>query len=268
MKPSNLFFQNVADFMTFLEKPISKFCEPYDPDVTTASEFNGNTSFQKACQLARYGWPEAPKLEAMLVQQFEEYAYEYEYVRNERHYDVAGDEVDVSLYCSGEVECMVTYTRRRTTSTARLVFNIGAACSERAEALIARGALALALVEAFDRMGISTEIVAKLNLQHIHKPKLITEIALKLKELEDPVDVDRLGFWLGHPASLRVMFLSIVSRLPNEECASLGSCYGIPQPVCGISQTDYVFNHLPQNIQEAQSMLIECLSTLSNQNEK
>ena len=260
IKPSNIIFQSVTDLMAFLEKPVSNYSKPHFERIRVAREFNGNTSFDKACQLASCGWPDAPKIDTLPCQLNGD-SYE---LCNDRIYDVAGDEVDVAAYCSGEPECMVTYTRhRRATSTARLVFNISAACSYAAESLVARGAFALALVEAFDKAGVSTEIMIQFASAHRQNRNLITRISLKLKEADEPVDVDRLAFWLAHPASLRQMFLAVVSRLPNDECASIGPCYGIPELANGFAPTDYVFNELPLSLQQAQGMLTQCLSTLS-----
>ena len=260
IKPSDILFNNVAEFMAFLEKPVSNYSKPHFERIRVAREFNGNTSFDKACQLASCGWPDAPKIDTLPCP-INADSYE---LCNDRIYDVAGDEVDVAAYCSSEPECMVTYTRHRSaTSTARLVFNISAACSYAAESLVARGAFALALVEAFDKAGVSTEVIIQFASAHRQNRNLITRISLKLKEADEPVDVDRLAFWLAHPASLRQMFLAVVSRLPNDECASIGPRYGIPELAHGFASTDFVFNEMPESLTRARNMLIDCLSTLS-----
>ena len=74
---------------------------------------------------------------------------------------MAGDEVDVGLYLSGEPECMIEYQPEIIPSfgkVARIIVNLTSSANVKAETYFQRGAAASLLVDALESCGIRCEV--------------------------------------------------------------------------------------------------------------
>lgn len=205
--------------------------EPLNERKSSAQEgnasFRGTNTFAEALELARNGWPaglEAVNRARELVK-VPEGDNDFRIVPT---FADEGDEVAVDRFLEGETDCWITFPTQDTPRSGRVVqvvVDACASCGVKVEEIAAKGAAALALVDALEARGLRVELIIGASAQ---KDETIWDVRVLLKRAEDVLELDRLAFFLTHAATLRRLFFRAWERLPNF--SKTGQGYGHPRP--------------------------------------
>lgn len=220
-KVTMLTYQSLSEFLDAVSA--------HPPSHTTRDpDWAGVATFGQAVKLAASGWDAIlPEVEALCLQVEDRVDLERFDVGFQATYDVAGAEVDVSRFLSGDPECMVESLPVRISRhgrAVRLVVPVGFLAQVNGPVAEARGAAVLALVDLLAVAGHPVEIWA---VSHSHPSGSRTAetiaVAVKVQEATDPVDVGRLSFVLAHRAMFRhLMFACRAAYAPKR----MGFVYG------------------------------------------
>lgn len=167
--------------------------------------FYGATSAEEAYRMGMYGW--APgremveKVKALIDGKLGSHNRQYEPA-----YDVSGAYVDVGRYCEGVPECMLTFEETETPQTGFVWVHVSTAINGgvSTEEIQRHGAAVGALVDALESAGQRVKLTWERSSVSKSKSSRIT-LWMTLKEYDDPLDMDRLAFFLTHNAARRVM---------------------------------------------------------------
>jgi hypothetical protein len=180
-------------------------------------------------KIAKSGWPAgAEKIERM-AEGFEipDSIKESITLQPQQILALAGDEVDVGLYLSGEPECMQDWEHAATDGVnkiVKIVLNISASCDTHSDIMIRRACGALALANALELVGYSVEIVAASCCSNLGG--LIWETTLK--HSDQVLDLLELST-SAHPAFLRRGWFAVLEQNPDDEIRGLTyGGYGSP----------------------------------------
>ncbi len=174
-------------------------------------------NMDEALKLAERGWPEGAR-QARTLSDKVLARLNSQGVRDDPHYDVVGGALDIERYLSGEPEHW--YTLQRTdggsnvvTRHLTLVFNAGVNWHWSPEEMIARAIPAIALVDALERLGHRVRVIVGVSTDGT---QLTAHWRICIKEHDQVMDIDRLAFWLGHPAVLRRFYFAAVETTEDK----------------------------------------------------
>ena len=171
-----------------------------------------------ALKLASAGWPDG--LERLDQAQAEILAGGTLTTRHVVHYDVAGDEVDVGRFVSGEPENMLTFDTVTVSGpgpVVSLVVNLTASAAISARAYFARGAAVMVLVDALENAGRRVELSVVASVGS-HASAATDTIRVLIKQADQPLDRDRLAFVVCHPAFFRRLCFSAARNASGKLC--------------------------------------------------
>lgn len=150
-------------------------------------------------------------------------------------WDVAGAEVDMGRFLSGEPECMIESTPIRLSRHGRAVrIAVPSAVDHRvkAETILARGAAVMALVDILARAQHPLEIWSVAALASNRGQAYRASYSVLVQESAQPLDPGRVMFALAHPAMQRRLIFSLRESEPQrirERFATANHAnYGIP----------------------------------------
>jgi hypothetical protein len=197
--------------------------------------FTNVKTYEEAIELARTGWKEG----ADKVKTISDPIFLHVSSLVERHsitHDVEGIQVDIARYLDGEPECWIQWERQIVespgTKIVRMIFNGSVSGGVSTETIERVGAAAVALVELLEYSGTRVEIfLENVFARYVgpEYPKVISQV--KIKSADQPLDIPRLAFALGHPACLRRLGFAFVELQSKEYRESIGSSYGMPIPL-------------------------------------
>lgn len=175
---------------------------------TGAVGFNGGASFAQALRLAKDGWDvHRPQVDRFVSHVEEQVDLELFQTTFESTFDVAGSEVSIDRYLSGEPECMIEATPLRIARkgrAVRLVIPFGYRAVVTVEQAVARGAAIVALADLLAKAQHPVEIWAtRTQSLGTRKPGGKYHANILIQEANDPLDIDRLLFVFAHPAAYR-----------------------------------------------------------------
>ena len=231
--PKRHVFNTFGDFVKQVSKP--GHSENGKSSSKKASSWHMNASWDDAIRMATDGWPEGLKKMQKATELLE-------VPSSERNYEpqpmaaLAGDEVDVGLYLSGEPECMTDWTMAETPSfgkVAKIVVNCSASCGVSTELMFRRGAAAVLLVDALESCGIRCEVwvLPWCSGEGERKPVHFCEVLAK--QADDPVELDRLAYMLAHPVVMRRLGFRLMEQEKPDSWAGKETHggYGFPSEV-------------------------------------
>lgn len=149
-------------------------------------------------------------------------------------YDVAGAEVDMGRFLSGEPECMIESTPIRVSRHGRAV-RIAVPCNVSSrvtpEQVLARGAAVMALVDILARAQHPLEVWSVIPTMG-EKRDARTSYAVLVQEANQPLDPGRLMYALAHPSMQRRLSFSLRENEPLTIRRQIGTLntrnYGYP----------------------------------------
>jgi hypothetical protein len=179
----------------------------YDPQAWNNGDvsFYGTRSMQESLNLATQGWPEgAERANALRDRINAANPIGPRIVR----YDVAGAYPSVPRALSGNPlnmrRAIPATLKRRPVIT--LISDMSSNCSVAAKALANRAAVVAALLDAIEGARFSVHVIAVGtgdSRSEKDQRDFIAVTGVTLKEPEQPADIGRLAFGLGHPSMLR-----------------------------------------------------------------
>lgn len=228
-------FKDYADFLAY--------AAPESPTMSNSSRreekrerrggmpWAGTENFEQAMDLAEKGWPDGLAMIESLTAQIEKYSGSY-VKKPEIQWDVAGDFADAGLFVTGVPECMGFFTETIAPGAGkvlRILANLSTSCGVSTDAMMRRGAAAVALADALENAGRSCEIIVATD-QRYNGDTLINLVPVK--RAGEAIELDRLAFILAHPASYRRLFFSSWEQEDKSWRDSIGiyGCggYGMP----------------------------------------
>jgi hypothetical protein len=244
-KPKNYIykFDTAEKFWDATQMP--EVCSLGRESRASGEGFSGTSTFEEATKLARFGWPEGLRrvssISAKINGAIGSYIPVEECVR-----DVVGEFVDVGAFLSGEPESMIrleTHTEdRKGGRIIKIVYNTSASCGVAKEILMRRGAVACSLIDALGRIGFLAELVVS---EYASSGDNLFGVEIIVKRPEEPLNMDRVAFAVGHPSMLRRMMFSFEETLPREIRGIFGfhpgSGYGSPADAPQDRQGDVYF---------------------------
>ncbi|WP_458682272.1 DUF7192 family protein [Prescottella equi] len=159
------------------------------------------------------------------------------------YYDVAGSEVDVARYLTGEPECMVNYHTQEIPRAGRVIELVVSICTPHhvsPESVKKRGEEIMSVVLAIESLGLQCELWADcLITAYGNGTGTHGRIRVRLKDAGSVLDPGQVMFALTHVGMLRGLVLGACHLLPSDlhDDLDVGSGYGYVFQ--GIDKTDY-----------------------------
>ena len=186
--------------------------------------FSGTMNYAHAHKLATEGWHEIrPEVEKLLSTLSEQIDNRLDIV-NELEYAVSGGAVDVGRWLTGEPECMFNFVptpNARMGKVVRLFIDYGASAGYSANFIQQRGIVICALVDALQKMRISTEVWGETAITG--SGGAIHTTVVKLHDATAQMDIDELMFALANPSMLRRITFSVREMAGFGHQCSYGS---------------------------------------------
>lgn len=201
------------------------------PESSQTGDFSfcQTSSLADACTLALQGWTECrPDVDALLsdLQDSINNVMSDHYVVQ---HDVAGADVNMGLFMSGEPECMMQFVpepEARMGRVVRVLVNGVVSGGTPKERIVKRGVAVLALVNTLHLMGVGIELWFESAIEGTDKKTYST--VCKLHDSSQPLDIDNVMFALAHPSMLRRLVFSVQeqSKYKRQQRATEGQGYG------------------------------------------
>jgi hypothetical protein len=235
-------FDTFGEFLAYAEGQVPQSerhnyehngCRSWENDLA----FHGTRDFAEATALARGGWAEGAQrvaaLRATLGQGLDRAVATHKAATVA--YGVEGLWVDEGRLVTGEPECC-GYETVGDTAVAKVVpvrLNVSASGSCDEHEFLVRGAIAVAVVDTLESLGERVHLTLGASAER-RRTKTTYEFVATCKEPDQPLDLDRLAFFLGHRASLRRYGFSVYEKLGRP-----GS--GLPQPFKGDDESGTIY---------------------------
>lgn len=217
-------------------------------------DFQKVNSWQEVLDLSIKGWKKGLKdttelsarVERRLVSHIE---------KEDLHYDVSGEVLDIGRYCSGEPEHWghwnTTIQEGKGQKLIHLVCNGTASAMVSAEVLIRRGAMVAAFVNMMELAGYRVKVTLAYAAGDVCAQ---STIKVALKEFDQSFDQDMLGFALAHPATFRCLGFCVWDTAKDRAVQEmLGGCYGYPTDLPESDRGDVYLGRMFGNERDWQS---------------
>jgi hypothetical protein len=144
---------------------------------------------------------------------------------------VSGSTVDIGRFLAGEQENMVDVRRsRRQSLVLRIAVERAVSAGVSAADIETVGASVLAVVERLRTAGVASEVWVTFTQRGKFGGRngATYQLRIKVQDAGRPIDMDRLAFWLMHPAALRRIAFAIEEMEPASvrETFGFGHVYG------------------------------------------
>lgn len=224
-----------------------------------ADSFRGYVTYAGAVALAETGWKDAPNLSDLA----EKIAPTETRQSHEMQHAVTGACVDVSRYLEGHPENMLEFTEEPAPKRISISIDLCKAAQESPRQLELAGAVALAVIDTLARSGFAVDLYAHAALESKEPTGRHALTTFPLARAGEPLDPDRLAFWLCHPAALRSLIFGFWDTCPadfyrqTKQEAGRGS---VRRPSAESLGVDYVLTCSPETEEQARiyyRMIIE-----------
>lgn len=187
---------------------------------TNTEGFAGTATYREAQDIAGTGWTAGrERMAAGLA-----VLAPADATRMGHRLDVAGAYPVAAMAAAGDMQCMVDYgTDFKPRKVHRIIVNLSASGGVPKEHIEYRGVAICAAVDAIEASDDRCEIVAHFGTSR--EPDAL-HVLITLKDADQPLEIDRLAFALGHPSMLRRLLFRQVELRRTE--AQYGSGYGLP----------------------------------------
>ncbi|SHY53861.1 DUF7192 family protein [Mycobacteroides abscessus] len=193
--------------------------------------FGGARDLDHALDMAREGL-QREGIEALSIAagQLKDLEGQLNYQAFSSEWHVSGTDVDVALYLAGEPECMIDYRvedMQRPERVVSLVIGTAVPWMVSQKAIKLRGQKVVALIEAIEATGATTEIWADRSINATSGPKT-ARTSVRIKAPGDFYDSGSVMFAFTHAAYNRVLGWNADHSLPSDwhDAVGVGSFYG------------------------------------------
>lgn len=227
-------FTSWSDMLDYCRRTPPMPADAHQASRAGTRSFTETESFDAAMRLAELGWPEATaKAAALTAALVDKVSSLMEHDRIT--YDVTGRDFDVSMMLTGEPEhwsdTETVITEGPSTRILRIVVNGFVSAGVSTDVIIARGAAIAALIATLELSGFRVEVIHRTPF-HCSSTKL--DVITPIKSADQPLDLDRLIFAVGHPSMFRRLMFSALEHNPAERTHL--TTYG--KSNCTIDQAD------------------------------
>ena len=209
-------FNSFEEFLDQVQKKRTKNAGT-SSTVTRGHKWTLGDGWEESIRLAKEGWPlGSDKLKELNeLTEIPSGARDFAPVST---LSLSGDEVDVGLHLTGEPECMLDWQIEETPSfgkVVKLVVSLVGNCGISSDALRRRGMFACLLVDMLEACGLRCEVwaVVKCCSDDDDRIRFLTEVCVK--QSDEPVELDRLAFMLGHPSVFRRFGFRMMEQQPK-----------------------------------------------------
>ncbi len=231
-------WSDLLDYVETSERSSSASNESDDNDY----KFSKTHNLADAIKLMRKGWTEGVTKATAISERIESQLYNL-IERPRITYDVTGELLDVARYCMDEPEHWGVWQSDLVEGAGhkhvKVVINISASCMVSTETIIARGAVAAALVNLLELAGHRAEVTAVCATEGDgHKVYTYTTV----KRFDETLDLDRLTAAVAHPSNVRRIQFKHREALPGPLArATATSGYGRPTEAESTERGDVYF---------------------------
>lgn len=223
------YIEHFETFSSLIERAINRkaACGERDSRSTFDFDFYKTGSFDDAIKLARDGWPEGSAKIAKLANVLTDKITSMIETQTIR-YDVTGNDFDVALMLSDAPEYWTTLetVEGSNNRVVKLLVNIGARATVSADQITQKGVAVATLVRALEIAEIRTEIEFISHATNGSRESVT--VTCKIKDADQPLDIDRLAFALAHPSTLRRLIFSIREAYYSFISIGIGSSQDTP----------------------------------------
>jgi len=205
MKLSVVNFDNVEDYLKVVNVVPAQYSDQGSRE-RGRSDFFGTSSYEEALKLAETGWAEGAQQVIALRDKFDSFLQAQKSARVGAYgYEVSGDWLDVGRYLDGEPECFGIEVNDGEIVSQKVVslrLNNTVSAAVTTEQIIRRGLTVLLAVDLLEACGLRVEVIV-CQATYYYGTKDHREMNLTIKDANQPVDIDRLAFWIAHPSAFR-----------------------------------------------------------------
>lgn len=242
-KHSHMICDTVSDLKDWIAQPAHEGNEWHtinqsgeELSLDYEDPWRGTHTWQEAIDLTNKGWGEGlaeirnikAELEKMIPAR-PDLSYEPEPVPMLD----CGEEIDVGEFVSGSPDHWVDWQceeRPKAGKVIRIVYCATVSAGYGPQVIKRRGAVALALVDLLESYGYRTEVVLHYGCQEYdYEGKPEVHIITTLKQAGEPLELDRLCYWISHPSSLRRMAFRAMENMPQKLMNTYGRCRDLPK---------------------------------------
>lgn len=226
-------FHSVTDLINAASAPVT--IPERRGSQTGTRKFTGTDSFDEAVKLARQGWHDGTeaidRFQARIVK-----LMAGTIPVPENRYAVRGQRLNVARYLAGMpnpyIKRVDSAMLRKVTRPRHVViqYNITTSGAISADTILTRGAAMVVLINTLERRNVRCEV----NLAFCSQTGLNAgdklEYTVRVKQASEHVSIDKLAFFLGHAASLRRLFFSLMEHEDDatRQRFGVGRSYGLP----------------------------------------
>lgn len=223
-------FDDVESAVAYANRPVPKGREFEQRD--NPNNWNGNVTLNGACKLATAGWREGRERLATGLEAYQA----AQSLGNDRSlgYDVAGYRPDVGRAIAGDTLSMINNAPElsRRVPIVSLAMSVHVSGGVSAEQLTIWGIALASHVDALEAAGYRVALSVLPFLGSNYDRGAWVAALVNIKAPEQPLDLDRLAYWMAHPSTLRRIGLALCDQRPASFENVAGSPgYGYPAEI-------------------------------------
>lgn len=200
-------FTSINEMIDYAKKPMSQ--ESIERlgrgvEASACEEFNGAT-YEDGMRNAQLGWSEGWEIAKNLSNSFRIDLGETSINKKTRN-DYHGQSVAMGRYLMGDPRCMKNSVRKKLKKKGKIIklfIHTGMIARVKHKQIINRGSTILALANSLEATGYRVEIEGGFLAEG--EGRTYSDYRFKIKEAEQPIDQDRMGFILVSPSMHRVL---------------------------------------------------------------
>jgi len=183
-----------------------------------SDDWNGNMSYSDALNAAEFGQWSAPEIKNLTLPKLTSASDDMRY-----YYDVCGEVLDVSSFCSGEPEywqCSEPI-QKPVGRVLRFAVEIGGLGDISAERLKNRGEAIIAMVNSLELQGHSVEVTVV--RAYTNRDGNSYKFLIPIKAAGQAIDIQRFQFIIGHPSFFRRCLFGLSELAQGKDIDNCGT---------------------------------------------
>ena len=214
-------FQDLNEAIKYARKPLPNAVNEKYGNWTivdkASSGFHGGT-YEEAMKNASTGWAEGWEISQRLSEQFRIDLGDTT-ITKKSSLSYHGQSVNMTRHLMGSPRAMMNSVRKKLKKKGRIIkifVHSGMLANVSKDRIITRGACILALMNSLEATGYRVEVESGF-LARGTGSRCFSDYRFNLKQAEQPIDADRMGFALVSPAMHRVLGFRIREQEPDVE---------------------------------------------------
>ena len=219
-------FDSVDEFITTAKNEPSNVGSPRmnESRKSPSQRWDLGVGLDGAFQLAETGWPEGAKKIKEAMDRIEEIAKPKTYRQDCTWKHDGGAFVDVAKFLGGEQECFVEFRPPEEPKKPIKIFvSLAAAFHVSSSTMVRRGAAVGAALDLLEAEGYLVELWGIID--GVSGGGKCTQL-IKIKDTDQPLDLDRLAYLMVHPAFFRRIWFAYCDQLDPNSRRSYGFILG------------------------------------------